>query len=162
MKNIFYSVVALSLMLFASCDNENSVNPNTEELGSATISGKFRIELDTPGLDPVPDGIVVVLAVDKEDLVANPVDDVDYGVQLYTTTTTDGGFSITIDDLPANRIIDVTITSEAFRYNFRSDEDSDPDGTLETTTELLWGQEEIDEIEIYAGGTFLVDYDFVP
>lgn len=152
-------------MLFASCDNENSVNPQTEELGSATITGKLKVQLDTGDLDAVPDGIQVIVAIDARDLVLNPIAGVNYGERFYTATTQGGSYTVTVDGLPANRSVTADVRVEAFRYTFRSDgPDTDPvpaTPTLDKSEELMKAAVEIaTAIEIYAGGTFIEDHDY--
>lgn len=156
MKNIFYSVVALSLMLFASCDNENSVNPETET-GNAIIKGNIAIQLDTfPDDETIPDQTQMVFIVNSTDLVLDSAT-APYDKYYYGRSNADGTYSIEIP-MPANRSASVDIKIEAFRADKITFDGVD--SVLVTTNTLYLEKVIPNAATIYKDGTFIVDIDY--
>jgi hypothetical protein len=88
MKKPLLILSALSVLLLASCDNENTTNP--EPLGVVTIKGAIVADLDEdddadePSLEKVPAGVAVYFIDDNS------------GATIATATTTADGYSAEI------------------------------------------------------------------
>jgi hypothetical protein len=89
MKKPLLIVSTVALFMFASCENENTTNP--EPIGQATIKGAIVSDLDMdddvgdPQLEKIPAGVQVYILDDNT------------GAVLTTVTTTADGYTATID-----------------------------------------------------------------
>lgn len=147
MKKILIVCVALTFT-FASCKNENVVNPQIT-LGKATITGTVRADLDpAPGSEKVANKTVTARVYTK-DLVSNPSNNVTYGYKYYSTTTDASGKYI-FDNIEVRNDIsgmDVVITPQDFEAIVGS----------ATTPTQFFGRYAQDNVTVYSGGTFLLD-----
>jgi hypothetical protein len=86
MKKPLLMLSAVGALLLASCDNENTTNP--EPLGAVTIKGSIVSDLDEdddadePPLEKVPAGVAVYFIDDNS------------GATLATATTTADGYTV--------------------------------------------------------------------
>ena len=119
MKKLIYSLCAVMLIAFSSCQNENSVNPRPidEIVSVVTISGLVKADLNTTNeeYENVPNGTKVVARISTRDLVLNPDYNTEYPYKYYETTTNNGTYSLEVEAGPYG--------SEVYLYfvDFRAD-----------------------------------------
>lgn len=155
MKKIFYSLVAIATLVVVGCDNENTVNPQSQ-LGSATIQGFVTAQLDEESVEKEPAaGIQIVATVNTADLVTSPVGGVAYATKYYYATTgSDGAYSFNIE-VPTGKSVNVSISTTDFREDVRFFNAGV--GEYETEERLFLGQANKAIVSVYNGGTFIRD-----
>ncbi len=94
------------LFVFAGCKDEDD---QLEPLKKVTVSGAVQAELDlsNAGLEPVPNGTKILFRINSMDLVQTPIAGYTYEILQYSTTVTDGEYTI---DLPAVKFNSATVS----------------------------------------------------
>jgi hypothetical protein len=150
MKKIFILLAVVTLCIFTSCNNDNTVNPKSE-LGSATISGTIYAELNnvTDGEEKVAN-IKVVARVYSGDLVVTPTNTT-YGYQYFETTTdSNGKYTVTVPVNKNKTGISVSIIPADFQYPVQTSPST-------TSVQTFLGKSATSSVSVYNAGAFLLD-----
>jgi len=153
MKKLLLTVSAVAALMFASCENDNTTNP--EPIGQATIKGAIVSDLDMddpandPPLEKIPAGVQVYVLDEKS------------GAILTTVTTTADGYTATID-VGAPREITIVVGDFETNVNF------DVGGGNFKSKKALYNLRQGVDLTVIKGATFIenieidqpVAYDF--
>jgi len=132
-------VSTVAAFLFASCDNENTTNP--EPLGAVTIKGAIYSDLDMdddadePPFEKIPAGVLVYFIDDNT------------GATIGTATTTADGYSIELQ-VGGPRDIVIIVGDFETTVNF------DVGGDFETKKALYNDREDF-SVFVVKGGTYI-------
>jgi hypothetical protein len=145
MKKVFVILSVVSALIFSSCDNENSVNP--QPLGKATISGTVYAEFDYTNNSPE----TTLNTVANKKLLVEIYDYVtDESRFIESTTDASGNYSIKIEI--GNHRSEVNVDLVDFKQDVKYAE-----GTESVTFYGNYFYMEDGWVEIVKGGEYIRD-----
>lgn len=136
----FFTILALAATSFlASCDNENSENP--QPLGKAIITGTVSTEFDYTNTTEEP-------VANKKIIIG--ISEPGSGTQNFTETTTDANGNYSIEVKIGNEPLEVSLWLVDFKQTVKYDVDTEEE-------ETFYGQDFFAEVVVVKGGEFIVD-----